>query len=415
MSVSTSASRVHRYRGVPMAALRSVAACCMTLCLNAATYYISPSGNNNTGDGSPTKPWRTIAYGISRCSPGDTLYLEAGAHFSENVYFGPGDGGTVLAPVTLTSSSTNRARLQPPNSASEGILIWNTGGVCLENMIVIGPGINNTEKSGVAAMAANGRFASLTLRNLDVSAYKSGLTILGWGSATNGFYDVLIENCSLHHNRAGGGSTWAEGIGGMSNIIVRGSRFYSNYGDPAATANTGNGFVMGSVVHGLIEYCTAFDNGGQGATATEGPVGLWTYDSTAVIIQFCESYSNHAQRSAVDGGGFDLDGGCQNCLIQYCYSHDNDGAGFLICQYAGARAFLNNTIRYCISENDGRRNSYGGITFWSSGPTAVYTTPKFTTTRFTIRTVSLLIVAVARKPEPNCGTIFSSRPTAMPW
>jgi hypothetical protein len=84
-----------------------------------------------------------------------------------------------------------------------------------------------------------------------------------------------------------------------------------------------------------------------------------------VVIQYCEAYNNHAINC--DGGGFDLDGGCQNCIIQYCYSHDNDGAGYLLCQYNGARAFTGNIVRYSISQNDGRRNSFAGLHFWSSG------------------------------------------------
>ena len=56
----------------------------------------------------------------------------------------------------------------------------------------------------------------------------------------------------------------------------------------------------------------------------------------------------------VDGDGFDLDGGVTNSVIQYCYSHDNDGPGLMLYGYtdAGVATWNNNTIRYCVSQND---------------------------------------------------------------
>jgi hypothetical protein len=56
-----------------------------------------------------------------------------------------------------------------------------------------------------------------------------------------------------------------------------------------------------------------------------------------------------------------------NSLVQYNYSHDNDGAGYGIYQFSGARPFHDNDVRYNISANDGRKNSYGGIDFWNGG------------------------------------------------
>ena len=97
-----------------------------------------------------------------------------------------------------------------------------------------------------------------------------------------------------------------------------------------------------------------------------GPVGIWTWDSNRVVIQYNESHHNRTG-SPKDGGGFDLDGGVQNSIVQYNYSHNNDGAGYLLAQFEGAKPFHNNIIRYNLSKNDGRKNSYGGIHLWSTG------------------------------------------------
>lgn len=82
---------------------------------------------------------------------------------------------------------------------------------------------------------------------------------------------------------------------------------------------------------------------------------------TKVTLQHNESYSNKGR--GIDGGGFDLDGGVTHSVMQYNYSHDNNGAGYLLAQFGG-RPMHHLTIRFNISENDGRRNSYAGIQIW---------------------------------------------------
>ena len=48
-------------------------------------------------------------------------------------------------------------------------------------------------------------------------------------------------------------------------------------------------------------------------------------------------------------------------VLQYNYSHDNDGSGYLLAQFAYARRFGGNIIRYNISENDSAKNNYGSL------------------------------------------------------
>jgi len=326
----------------------------------AADYYVSPTGQDEPSGGGAGNPWKTIGYALGRVGPGDTVHLEAGATFAENVYFG--SAGAPGLPLTLISDPANCATIQQANATSEGLLIWNTGHVTLENLVVTGFGTNVTTKAGVAAMTDNGRYAGLTFRNVTVSGFREGIVVYGWGSTSNGFHTVLIEACHAHHNLNIGGQTWAEGVGGISNIVVRGCRFNDNYGDPAATGNSGSGFVFGRTRDGLIEHCIAHDNGGWG-NATEGPVGLWAYDSAQITIQFCEAYRNQAKH--MDGDGFDLDQNTTDSVIQYCYSHDNYGAGYLLCN-GDTGAWTNNIVRYCISENDGTGGNMGGLHFYAA-------------------------------------------------
>lgn len=59
--------------------------------INAETHwYVSPLGNDTTGDGSESIPWRTIQYAINQSANGDTIKvmdddIEATDDYIENV------------------------------------------------------------------------------------------------------------------------------------------------------------------------------------------------------------------------------------------------------------------------------------------------------------------------------------------
>jgi hypothetical protein len=47
----------------------------------ATTFYISPNGNNSSGNGSAEKPWASLSYACSRVrTAGDTIYINAGSY-----------------------------------------------------------------------------------------------------------------------------------------------------------------------------------------------------------------------------------------------------------------------------------------------------------------------------------------------
>jgi hypothetical protein len=97
-----------------------------------------------------------------------------------------------------------------------------------------------------------------------------------------------------------------------------------------------------------------------------GPVGIWAWESNNVRIQYCISYRNKTSKNAKDGGGFDLDGGVTNSVVQNCISFGNEGAGFGLFQYDGASDWSNNNIRYNISINEATTTvGAGSIFIWN--------------------------------------------------
>ena len=87
-------------------------------------------------------------------------------------------------------------------------------------------------------------------------------------------------------------------------------------------------------------------------------VGLFVFDSINPTVQYNEVYGTQTASSS-DADGIDIDGGSQNAIVQYNYTHDNQGAGLLVNTYSdnsgGGGAITNTdnvTIRYNVSQND---------------------------------------------------------------
>ena len=144
-------------------------------------------------------------------------------------------------------------------------------------------------------------------------------------------------------------------------VRVSDCQAFGNTGDPGYLKNhSGSGIVLYQVDGGRMERCVAWGNGALCASKGGG-VGLWTCASRHVNIECCESFANRT--SGADGGGFDIDGGSVECVLQYNYSHDNDGPGLMAYTYPYAsHSDRGNVIRFNISENDSRRSrTYAGI------------------------------------------------------
>jgi hypothetical protein len=125
---------------------------------------------------------------------------------------------------------------------------------------------------------------------------------------------------------------------------------------------SGSGIVIEDSDRVVVEHSVAHHNGRFNPATDSGPVGFLNANSNAVTLQFNESYANSSGNGSKDGSGLDLDGGMTNSVMQYNYSHDNAGPGLQTAQYDLARDnWGGNVIRYNVSQNDARKNAYGGL------------------------------------------------------
>ena len=349
--------------------------------LKAAIYYVSPSGNDNSSGLSPATAWKTIAKVNSIIiQPGNTILFEGGQIFSGGIYIDNNDANDTSKIVTISSYGLGKATIS--SATSYGLYAYNTQAFTVSNLIFAGSGISSNNSDGVniyTDLTGNIKLKKIVIKNIEIYNYgKTGLSI---GSSHNntGYKDVLIDSLHVYQIKTNGIVTWGytsqSHIGwAHQNITIRHTEVnnVTGYSDP--NSHRGSGIILGQVDKGLIENSCAHHNG-SGNTHCGGPGGIWAFDCNNITIQFCESHHNlHGTGSGCDGLGFDFDGGITNSLMQYNYSHDNDGAGYLLGQYDYARPWSNNVIRYNISENDGRTNA-GGITFFK-GPGTTMTGAK---------------------------------------
>ena len=342
------------------------------------TYYVSPSGNNNNSGTSSSSAWQTIAKVNDRTfNAGDSILFEGGQTFNGTLTF-DNESGTSSSPITISSYGTGRATINGGDGT--GIYLHNVGGFKVTTINVVGNGGTDDTKSGILFkndLSGDVKLEYVRIDHVEVSNFGGYGVKLEGTTGSSGYKDVRIEHVVAHDNADGGIATIADTTRVHQNVYIGHSEAYNNKGIAGLTRNSGNGIVLGRVDGGVIEYSTAHDNGGTD-TASEGPVGIWAWDSNNVTIQYNESYNNHTSGSH-DGGGFDLDFDTSNSVLQYNYSHGNDGAGYLLSDGDGDTAFTNNIVRYNVSQNDGRKNyRYGGLHIFG----AIYNTELYNNTIF---------------------------------
>jgi hypothetical protein len=341
--------------------------------VNATTYYISSSGDDSHAGTSVADAWSSIAKVNSiTFQPGDRVLFEAGKTFSGTIYLN--GSGTEKEPIIVSSYGTGRATINSGNATGFGG--YNNAGIELCHLVFTGSGRTTNTSEGVTFYILNDGTNStrklnyLRLDDLDVSGYRdTGIIIFGLSGAS-GYDDVRITNCQVHDIGTAGIYTGsAPGQIGNSNWYVGNCQAYNIMGRPDLGpngTNSGNGIVVGGINGVTVEHCVAHNNGSLNISSEGGPVGIWGMACNNLKIQYCESYNNTSGTN-LDGGGFDLDGGCTNSIIQYNYSHGNDGPGFLLSQYNDALPMHDIAVRYNVSDNDARRGGQGALELWAAG------------------------------------------------
>jgi len=320
-------------------------------------YYISPQGNDTNTGNSPDQAWKTIQrVNQVNFEPSDHILFEGGNAFKGTLQFNLSDTGTVDKNIYLGSYGNGKATINA--TTGTGLNANKSKYLTIKNLDFIGSGrkTGNTG-NGISLTSCS----DVIIDSVEISGFQhSGLITLNDGK------NYYFTNIYAHDNGFAGISISGYTKTSQSSIYIGNCRADNNPGDPTILTNhSGNGIIAFNASNIIIEYCEASNNGWDMPRKGNGPGGIWVAEVDSAIIQYCIAHDNKTSAGGGDGLGFDLDGGTTNSIIQYCLSYNNQGAGYGVFQYPGATKWENNTIRYCISENDGNISGIGSVCFWN--------------------------------------------------
>ena len=330
-------------------------------------YHVDAACGNDRNSGlSPTLAWKTLARAIRQpLKPGDSLLFKRGETWKGSLVIR--GSGTKAYPIQIgTYGPGPRPRIMSTGRfilSNDGpVSWWRISGLDLSGARPHDPRLAGLGDSHGITIRSDRPCKGIAINNCiihDISG--TGISFSNTGGAGRAFESWSITGCEVYN--AGTGITshgpWPAQVDAVDchkRFRVVGCRTHDTATD---------GIVLSHCRDGVIEHCTAWRTG-IGLTRRT-PVGIWFFLAYRCTIQFSESFDNHCAGGKADGGGFDLDGGCIDCTMQYNYSHDNDGAGFLICSYDPKNAPCTGCVtRFNLSVNDGRVNDYPAILFWQA-------------------------------------------------
>ncbi|WP_306338079.1 right-handed parallel beta-helix repeat-containing protein [Streptomyces sp. KL118A] len=336
----------------------------------SATYYVSPRGDDANDGTDPGRAWRSLARAERvGLQPGDRLLLAGGARFGGTVTVDGTEAGDADRPVVIGSYGEGRAEIAA--EGAPGVSVHNTAGVRIHDLTLSGDRAAHKGYGGISLYndrPGSGRFDGIAVADVTVSGFRVGIAVGGIGRG-DGFRNVTVDRARLHGNKDAGLLTYgpafdpAHPAWSHEDVEITNVEAYRNTGDPGADdRHTGDGIVLGAVRDAAVRGSSAHDNGADAArTAPSGPVGIWAYDATEVVLERNTAYRNHTG-SDVDGAGFGFDENVSHSTIQYNLAFHNDGPGFYAYTREANGAHTDNSIRYNLTADDGRRlPRFGGL------------------------------------------------------
>ena len=188
--------------------------------VGATDYHVDQSGNDSTGDGSLSTPWRTIRYALDQLSAGDTLYIHAGTYpaggDSTDAYTIP-TSGSAGNPITITNYQNDQVVI---STAQAGFVLSDKDYITFDGLIID----NTTAASCIDAVGNH-----ITIRNCELA---NGYNAIRCAEATQ-YTHLLVENCTIHD--FGYVPVYVDN---MDKVVIKGNTIYNGVANIAAYATT---------------------------------------------------------------------------------------------------------------------------------------------------------------------------------
>ncbi|QTH41501.1 hypothetical protein J4772_28810 [Cohnella sp. LGH] len=348
-------------------------------------YYVDSASGSDANDGlSPATAWKTFAHVNNTIfAPGDRILLKKGGIWNERLYpkgsgasgnpieiasYGTGDrpivngGGMAGAAVYLRNASHWIIReLEVTNYAAErgdiyrqGIFVENAGGGTLSGIEIADNYVHDVSGSF--------RYPIVAGFNGGPHAF-GGISVYTGGSAgTDRFDGVLIQGNLVEDVGRTGIVVWDQVWNGTgyatTNTVIRENSVKRSDSDGILTFGVDGALIEHNVAEGIGWYSEPNQFNGSAA--------IWPTRGKNNVVQFNEAFNT--RRTEGDGQGFNLDMDSKDSIVQYNYSHDNEGGFVLLVDAPNVNGVENGSensiVRYNISQNDRKHliTFAGGVT-----------------------------------------------------
>ncbi|MEZ5573721.1 MAG: right-handed parallel beta-helix repeat-containing protein [Halioglobus sp.] len=339
--------------------------------VTGVSYYIDCDATTPS-EGTIDAPWSDFEAANSiTLGPGDRLLLRRGT--TCNGMLKPQGSGSSDNRILIGAYGEGPLpHIDAMGTNTAALYIEDMSHVMVKDLELTNPGNLDEPHRGLYLTAVEAVVTNIEIRELyihDVTGLvkfsgtgKSGGAIIGrpLGGPEAKFDDVLIENNRIEDvgrsgiffsgssakNRPLAAEPWPEGGSG---IIIRGNKLKRLQGDAIVALATSGAVIEDNVV-------SVGNLAGKDYASPERncSAGIWTWNANNTLIQRNEVSGYRFGQSPTDGcdgTGFDVDNQQDGTIIQYNYSHDNEGGFVLLCSDdLPHRA----EVRYNLSIDDGK-------------------------------------------------------------
>jgi hypothetical protein len=372
------------------------------------TFHVDGAAGSDAKDGrSPQTAWKTLdKVNGTVFESGDRILFKAGTHYQGQLK--PQGSGKFVngrpAPIVIDRyGEGNKPRVDAEGKFEAALHLYNVEYWEVNNLELtnLGPEPGVRRKGVFVQLEDYGSGSHIHLKNLYIhnvngtsrkaDGASGGIRWQTQGKTKNSRLNgLLIENCHIRRCERDGimgaghiqrGADWYPSL----NVVIRQNLIEEVPGDGIVPIACDGPLVE----HNVMRGCTRLLPEGDAAA------GMWPWACDNAVFQFNE-VSDH--KAPWDAQGFDSDWDCRGTIIQYNYSHDNEGGFLLVCNNGGAPPNIGindgTIVRYNISVNDGlraqktRSKGYFSPAFHISGPvrgTKIYNN----------------LIYVPKKPDPN--------------
>lgn len=329
-------------------------------------YYIDNNGSDSADGLSPNTAWKTLTkVNATTFQPGDSVLFKRGDAWTGTLVIK--SSGTNDARITFGAYGTgDKPRITGNNTTLSAVLIQDAKYLTFENFDVSHPRAVRPPDISLCgiyvALATAGTYPGICIKHNSIHDVE-GMPITNRhlqagifvrSNAAQAYFDSLtiegndLKRCSSRGIMMGDGSN-KDTAYYNNNIVIR-----QNVVDSTAL----EGIIVYTSKNVLIENNRVLNAGAYtlGVNMNIVLAGLWGRGKNMIIQHNEVAYTrltNPVPYASMDSEAFDIDLGTPGyTIIQYNYSHDNQGGFFLHMGDPGPD-FTYGIVRYNISQNDG--------------------------------------------------------------